>query len=489
MSALPGFVVLPLDQLGTWYAPPFEREVIPASAWDAAGKQANGIAFPPGRAGQLAQYIFGTAHRPVREVAIVAALGWLAGVCGKAFTTPSRSGLNLYMILVAKSAVGKEAMHSGLSLLTDALASAGCVTADQYITFDRFASGPALRKAVAQRRSFVQVNGEWGLTLKAMLSSSRQPDGPLQTLKAEMTNLYQKSGPESRAGSNRYSDEKQNVGRVGSVAFSMIGETTPGTFRAAQSSDMMEDGFASRFSVVEYAGDRPPENNDRVTTPPESLMRWCAALVLQVDALNARSGHQACQFSTAALEMRNTFNSECDRQINASTDEAVRQVWNRADLKVQKVACLLAVADNELEPMVAPEHLQWAIWLVRRDIALYQKQLASGDVGDDDAARDRKLITICREYIACRTPPKGSRAPDAMHAQGVISRRYLQQRTNTLPAFARHPLGGLRAFNAALRSLCDSGYLLEMDKLKVADEWGFQGQCFRVTDLLDGLLD
>ena len=110
MSALHGFVVLPLDKLGSFFTPPFERDVIPASAWDAAGKQANGIAFPPGRAGQLAQYIVGTAHRPVREVAIVAALGWLAGVCGKAFTTPSRSGLNLYMILVAKSAVGKEPM-------------------------------------------------------------------------------------------------------------------------------------------------------------------------------------------------------------------------------------------------------------------------------------------------------------------------------------------------------------------------------------------
>lgn len=489
MSALPGFVVLPLDQLGEWYEPPFKREVIPAAAWEAASKQANGISFPPGRAGQLAQYIVGTAHRPVREVAIVAALGWLAGVCGKAFTTPSRSGLNLYVILVARSAVGKEAMHSGLSLLTEALASAGCFAAEKYITFDRFASGPALRKAVAQRPSFVQVNGEWGLTLKAMLSSSRQPDGPLQTLKAEMTNLYQKSGPESRAGASRYSDEKQNVGRVGSVAFSMIGETTPGTFRAAQSSDMMEDGFASRFSVVEYAGDRPPENDERVTTPSDSLLSWCADLVIQAETLNARGGHQACQFSRGADELRRAFNAECDRQINATTDESVRQVWNRADLKVQKVACLLAVADNDLDPTVAPEQMQWAIWLVRRDIALYQKQLASGDVGDDDAARERKLLMICREYLASHTPPKGSHAPDAMHGAGAISRRYLQQRTNTLPAFARHPIGARRAFDEAMRSLCDSGYLLEVDKMKAAEEWGFQGRCFRITNLLGGLLD
>ena len=489
MSALPGFVVLPLEQLGKWYSPPFVREVIPASAWEAASKQGKGISLPPGRAGDLARFILGTAHRPVREVAIVAALGWLAGVCGKAYTTPSRSGLNLYVILVARSAVGKEAMHSGISLLTDALVSAGCVAAERYITFDRFASGPSLRKAVAQWQSFVQVNGEWGLTLKAMLSSSRQPDGPLQTLKAEMTNLYQKSGPDSRAGANRYSDEKRNVGRVGSVAFSMIGETTPGTFRAAQSSDMMEDGFASRFSVVEYAGDRPPENDERVTTPSASLLGWCAALVIQADTLNAREGHQTCQFNPAAHELRKAFNAECDRQINATNDEALRQVWNRADLKVQKVACLLAVADNDLEPTVTQEHMQWAIWLVRCDISLYQKQLASGDVGDDDAARERKLLMICREYLASRTAPKGCGMHDSMHAAGAISRRYLQQRTNTLPAFARHPLGALRAFDAALRSLCDSGYLLEVDKMKAADSWGFNGRCFRIVHLPNGLLE
>ena len=49
---------------------------------------------------------------------MVAALGLLAGVCGRAFTV-SGKGLNLYLILVARSGVGKEAMHCGVAKLID----------------------------------------------------------------------------------------------------------------------------------------------------------------------------------------------------------------------------------------------------------------------------------------------------------------------------------------------------------------------------------
>lgn len=318
---LAGFIVLPEDECyaaGVYEYPDNIDDEEPQPdpyTWDRESAH-----MPPGKAGELARFFLSAAHRPVEEVALVATMGWLAGVCGKAFTTPSRSGLNLYLILVARSAVGKEAMHSGIALLTDALVTAGCPVADRFVTFDRFASGPSLRKAVSQRPSFVQVNGEWGLTLKAMLSASRQPDGPLQTLKAEMTNLYQKSGPESRAGAMRYSDPKNNVDRVGSVAYSMIGETTPGTFLAAQSSDMMEDGFASRFNVVEYKGERPPENEKKVTTPSTALIDWCTTLVLQAERINAANGHQPCHYSPLASALRKNFNAKCDKQINATND-------------------------------------------------------------------------------------------------------------------------------------------------------------------------
>src|SRR3569833_2603721 len=53
-----------------------------------------GLTWPPGFAGAIAQYIFDSSHRPVPEVAIVAALGLLSGVCGKVWLAPTKTEKN-----------------------------------------------------------------------------------------------------------------------------------------------------------------------------------------------------------------------------------------------------------------------------------------------------------------------------------------------------------------------------------------------------------
>jgi hypothetical protein len=155
---------------------------------------AQGLPWPPGFAGVLAQFIYDSAPRPVKEVAIVGALGLLAGITAKAWFIPG-SGLNVYMILVAQSAIGKEAMHSGVSALITA-ASARSPTIRQFVDFSDFASGPALIKACSGNTCFVNVCGEWGHKLKRLAHDDGR-DTAMATLRMTMTNLYQKSGPQS----------------------------------------------------------------------------------------------------------------------------------------------------------------------------------------------------------------------------------------------------------------------------------------------------
>lgn len=76
-----------------------------------AAAQSPTLAWPPGRAGRLAQFIHDSSYSPVREVAITATLGLLAGVCGRAYRTHTGKDLALYMILVARSGIGKDGIH------------------------------------------------------------------------------------------------------------------------------------------------------------------------------------------------------------------------------------------------------------------------------------------------------------------------------------------------------------------------------------------
>lgn len=450
----------------------------PQVAETAAPAQDTGLPWPPGVVGKVAQFIYNNSPRPVREVAIVAALGWLAGVCGKCWVIPG-SGLNLYLILVGRSGIGKEAMHSGIAALTHRLRE-GVPSAGQYVNFNDFASGPALAKACAEQPCFVNVNGEWGRKLKAIAADGAS--GPMQSLRTVITNLYQKSGPTSIVGGINYSKGENNIAAISGVSFSLIGETTPVTLYASLTESMMEDGFLSRFTIVDADVKRPPLNPNPQPFPDNALTQHLQELVFA--ATNMLNNHTRVGVSrdSEAAAMMDAFDRECDENINSSMDEGWRQMWNRAHLKMMRVAALLAVADNHKLPLVTAVHVGWALDLIRRDIALMRRRMESGDVGVSDDSRMKKLLHIIGEFLTQPLRP-GYGVPLQMQRDGVVPRKYLQIRVNSVAAFNQHAFGSKRALDDAIQSCCDSGYLAEVDKLKAGELYTFQGRCFRVVQL------
>lgn len=439
-----------------------------------------GLPYPPGCAGAIAEFIYGSAPRPVKEVAIVATLGFLAGLCGKAWYIQG-SGLNIYMILVARSAVGKEAMHSGVSALLKSTVNM-CPGIMGFVNFSDFASGPALVKACAASSSFVNVAGEWGRKLRKLAQDDGR-DGPMATLRTAMTNLYQKSGPQSIVGGINYSNAENNVQSVSGVAFSMIGETTPSTFFDALTESMMEDGFLSRFNIVEYDGSRPPLNTNPVTDVNKPLAEYIAALARKAIQINGTmGGNVPVDRDTEAAGMIAEFELECDKQINSTTDESWRQMWNRAALKVMRIAALLAVADNFGHPCVRKPHVEWALMLVRKDIAIMQKRIESGDVGMSDYTREKKLLAVMRDYLL-HGAGEGYGVPPAMQQAGIVPRKYLQTRTARAACFSQHKLGATAAMDQVIRSLVDSGYISEMDRKELMQAYTFHGKCYRILNL------
>lgn len=456
----------------------FSDAVPSVSAKDPALDTTEGLQWPPGRAGVFAKLIFDTSYSPVREVSITAALGLLAGVCGRAYRTYTGKDLALYLILVAKSGIGKDSTHDGIPML---LKLASVPMADRFVRAQDFVSGEALHKEVLREPGFLALQGEFGRKLKRM---SNPTDTPMQSLRTVMTNAYGKRFLEGKS----YSNSDNSIDGVDWPALSFLGETTPTTFLECLTPDMMADGFLSRFLCVTYEGHRPPPNRERsAVLGDDDLTVWKGLVGQTIGFQYPINMPEPCVVKPDfdAHEKLERFELDCIERLNATDDESERQVWSRAHLKALKVASLLAVADNPFIPLMRITHVAWALNLVRADIGLFQTRKRSGDIGIDDNARERKVAAFLKEYLLTNPLPASYKVPDKMRQNSIVPRNYLQRKTSNLSAFNNHKLGASRALDETLRSLVDNGYLIEQDKNKVIEAHGHFGKSYLIIRLPD----
>jgi hypothetical protein len=237
-------------------------------------------------------------------------------------------------------------MHSGISSIIRKL-SFIVPSCTKFVDFADYVSAPALTKAVVAQPCFLNVSGEFGKKLQRMAGDDRN-DSVMQQLRTVMTNLYQKSGPGSVFGGLGYSDKEKNVASVSGVAYSMIGETTPDTFYDSLTDSMMADGFLSRFTIVEYSGLRPRQSKNFNYEINEDMANQLVSIIHTADGLNNGKSSTLVEPDHEALTFLEAFDIKCDDEINGTRNQGWRQMWNRAHLKVYRIAALLAAADNYL---------------------------------------------------------------------------------------------------------------------------------------------
>lgn len=438
------------------------------------------IDWPPGLTGEIARFIYSSSMRPIKEVAVVTALGFLSGVCGKAWYIP-QSGLNGYYILIAPSGIGKEAMNTGISIITSQL-SQQIPASGSFVCMDKFASGPALRKHFAKNQSFVNLHGEIGKMIKRMATDPA--GGPMATFRADLTDIYQKSGPSSRVSGVAYSNGEQNTQTTVGVAFSLMGETTPGQFFESLTKDMMEDGFLSRFHIIMYDGDRPPLNKNPIVEMSPNLFESVAVLVTQALTLNSRYQNMFVPFDEQAEQVSDDFNDLCDVNINKTKDEAIRQAWNRAHLKMIRLAALLAVADNCLSPVVRLNHVLWAKQFVEHGLNLMLTQWKNGAIGVDDETRNLSMCHLLNTYLKDLYRPV--KRMDLRNL-GIITKSDLVTLSRGQACFYKHRLGHMAGLNNTINDFVSMGMLVPVNDQK-KHELKFSGQGWYIMEDLESFM-
>lgn len=428
-----------------------------------------GVSLPPGLVGEVAQYIYQTAIRPVPEIALGAAIAITAGVCARSYNI-SGSGLNQYLILLAKTGAGKEGAVTGIDNLIAAIRPQVPMV-DQFIGPSAFASGQALIKVLDDRPCFVSVLGEFGLTLQQLCDP--RASSPQIMLKKVLLDLYSKSGWNKVLRSSVYSDTDKNTKIVQAPNVTILGESTPESFFEGLDSIHIAEGLIPRFSVIEYTGPRPPRNRNANQPPSQQLVARFSELVA-VSLTTANNGTCAnVQMESPAIQLLDEFDAKADGMINAAGSDVDMQLWNRAHLKALKLAAVIAVGCNPHAPVVTPDIARWSIDFVERDVAVMTTRFQRGEVGVGDHRHEVDIRKAVENYLAMSESQRLQyKTPKSLLNQPVVPFHYLRRKLRLLSAFKNDRRGVARALEESLKDMVKAEILRLVPPQQAMEKFG-----------------
>lgn len=422
---------------------------------------ANPYTVPTGLLGDIARFIYDAAPRPVPEIALAGAIAFLAGVVGRAYNV-SGTGLNQYVLLLAPTGTGKEAMAEGISKLFNALRLT-IPSAQQFIGPGEIASGQALLKFLSKSTPcFLSIIGEFGYKMQQL--ASPQANSAELMLKRVLLDLYNKSGSGAVLNASVYAQKENNTDTVRSPAVSLLGESTRKTFYEAVDERMITDGLLPRFLCIDYNGPRPTlREGFNLVLVPQDLSTRVADLFERVLKIMSVDGSTVnVTLSPDAKVLSDEFDKYADMQINGSNNEATRQLWNRAHIKLLKLAALVAVGRNINMPTAQVSDIEWARGLVVHDIENLLGKFDRGEVGRDvdmgEQAQLRDLKRAISEYVNNDGSYVDKYSVDErMLRAGIIPHAYLSRRLLQYASFRKDKLGSTSAFKRAIQTLIDNG--------------------------------
>ena len=464
------------------------------------------LPYPPAgtKLEKLCRWIYDASFCAVDEISIITGIAAFAGLFGHQYNV-SGTGLNLYLMLIAKSGVGKNAINDCLDRLQKRVEeysgsggagggfcvekgkSDGSMQIYTFMTQQYYASSAALMSLFAEdnRRSVVSVWSEFGQKLKQF--SVARADSRMAEMKQLLTSIYDKSGKDAYIGGIKYSNKTNDKVVKDSFAFSIIGETTPGAYEDGINSSMAEDGFLSRFITIEYSGDT--ENNvyhteDKPDVPLEILELFHAVFYSTAD-----HGIKV-EMSEDAKWIYTEFLNHKDRMLSGVENEAIRQLWSRAPLKALKLAALLACGENLDDPTINGVHLQWALEVLRYSIQKLFKRinetgLATAEKASVQLQEMKRVIgEFVKKGLKGELPEKFSKFVDltSIVPKITIPHSYLSSRLTMLKSFS-NSANTIKSIESAEIDLINQGVIIEVSRKEALEDFFFTGRLFRIADI------
>lgn len=435
-------------------------------------KPASAYSWPDGLVGEIAHYIYSASPRPVYEVAIAASIGLMAGICGRG-TNVSRTGLNMYVLLLAQSGRGKEAMKGGIDKIMSAVSELS-PAARKFVGPSTIASPQALNRHFEKSStSFVSILGEFGHRLQQM--SSLNGNSAQMGVRQMILDVYNKSGQTDVLGEMIYSDSDKNVGSIKSPAFSILAESNPHTFYEILDERSVNDGLLPRFLLIEYMGPAMYIRKEFAEAKvPDSLKFKMHDLVTEMARRMDQNAVQDVVFDDEAAKYLDAFSTYCTDQINAPNgqSEVVANLWNRAHLKALKLAAILATGCNWHKPVLMLHHAEWAVNMVNRDTVMLLNKFERGEIGDSLHAKQMKEFKRgVQKFLKASVGTLTAYGVTAiMHENKFVPYGYFSRYLSSKGPFKDAPYGTPEAIKRILDYAVKSGHLSELapaDKIRL----------------------
>lgn len=443
------------------------------------------VAIPPGLLGELAQFIYLAAPRPVPEIALAGAIGLMAGIVGRAYNI-SGTGLNQYILLLAKTGRGKEGIASGIDKLMNAVRLT-VPTSSRFRGPGIINSGQALTKHISNTSNcFVSVLGEFGMTIDRI--STPYANSADKMLYQMLLDLYNKSGHGQTLQPSIYAKREDNTAIVESPAITILGESNPKIFYDILNEGMIAAGLLPRFLIVEYNGDRVPTNEGHENVQPVfGLIDRFASLIANVEGiLNGRKVINI-SYEEKAFAMLRDFDKYADWKINSARDDVIEELWNRAHMKALRLSGLIAVGVNMINPLIEVAHAEWALKLVQTDIRALSSKFETGEIGTNslEIKQLNETIRMIKEFIIKDWDHVKKYVDNLqkMHIAKVIPYAFLNKRLANNAAFKNDKIGATGSMKRAIQILIDRDDIREVSKQQVTEKFNTAQRCFIISNV------
>ena len=439
--------------------------------------------LPPGLLGEIAQFIYAQAPSPVPEIALAGAIGLMSGIVGRSYNV-SATGLNQYVLLLAPTGTGKEAIASGIDKLLNAVIRT-VPTAGEFVGPAEIASPQALNKYLSNTaKSFVSLVGEFGIALQQMGSINAPPH--LVGLRRMMLDLYNKSGEGKMMRASVYSDKDKNTQIVQSPSFTLLGESTPEKFYEALHDGMISEGLLPRFTTIEYKGIVPKFNETHhLAQPSFELIDRLSTLCAHSQMLNSQHKAIHVQQDEATKGLLTQFREHCRLKVNSTTAEVKKHLWTRSHMKALKLAAIIAVGCNPYDPVITTDIANWAITLVMADTQNLLQRFDSGEVGvdNDETKQLHTAAKVIKDFVTLPWSDVMKYTGEGMahlHGARIIPYSYLQRRLASVSVFKKDRQGASQSLKRALKTLTERGDLQEVSRATMSKDYNTTALCYAI---------